>query len=279
MESHRTNDSAELKELIITECDLDISVDGIGDDDALFGSDSPIRLDSVDALQVSIAVGEQWRGHHRQQGPEAGNEDDQYLRGLHTAGVTPMNKVLHPGELVACSLGREIDGIITARSLSRRPRTCPSRIASLDYTRPYRLPWGDEERAADLEGFYNVFPETTGRASRTRASPPTRPGRAPSSSTTSIDIPVFEETCRKSSQDGPKTLSNESPGYGKILIDTPWRSGSASGPRYTFTTACTSSANCLLYAASMIMTGRASGRPLSSATTSSTRSASPSANR
>ncbi len=46
----------ELKELIITECDLDISVDGIGDDDTLFGSDSPIGLDSVDALQVSIAV-------------------------------------------------------------------------------------------------------------------------------------------------------------------------------------------------------------------------------
>ncbi|MBN2079030.1 MAG: acyl carrier protein [Spirochaetes bacterium] len=46
----------ELKELIITECDLDISVDEIGDDDTLFGSDSPIGLDSVDALQVSIAV-------------------------------------------------------------------------------------------------------------------------------------------------------------------------------------------------------------------------------
>ena len=47
---------SELKELIITECDLDISADEIGDDDTLFGSDSPIGLDSVDALQVSIAV-------------------------------------------------------------------------------------------------------------------------------------------------------------------------------------------------------------------------------
>ncbi len=46
----------ELKKLIIAECDLDISVDEIGDDDTLFGSDSPIGLDSVDALQVSIAV-------------------------------------------------------------------------------------------------------------------------------------------------------------------------------------------------------------------------------
>ncbi|MBN2159541.1 MAG: acyl carrier protein [Spirochaetes bacterium] len=46
----------ELKELIIEECDLDITADDINDDDALFGSDSPIGLDSVDALQISIAV-------------------------------------------------------------------------------------------------------------------------------------------------------------------------------------------------------------------------------
>jgi Phosphopantetheine attachment site. len=46
----------ELKELIIIECDLDITVDDIPDDDTLFGSDSPIGLDSVDALQISIAV-------------------------------------------------------------------------------------------------------------------------------------------------------------------------------------------------------------------------------
>ncbi len=42
--------------MIIEECDLDIGIDEIGDDDTLFGSDSPIGLDSVDALQISIAV-------------------------------------------------------------------------------------------------------------------------------------------------------------------------------------------------------------------------------
>ena len=45
-----------LKELIITECDLEITADAIGDNDILFGSDSPIGLDSVDALQISLAV-------------------------------------------------------------------------------------------------------------------------------------------------------------------------------------------------------------------------------
>jgi len=46
----------EIKQLIIEECDLDITDDHIHDDDILFGSDSPIGLDSVDALQISIAV-------------------------------------------------------------------------------------------------------------------------------------------------------------------------------------------------------------------------------
>ncbi len=54
--SSDTNFKNELKQLIIDECDLDIGIDDIGDDDALFGSDSPIGLDSVDALQISIAV-------------------------------------------------------------------------------------------------------------------------------------------------------------------------------------------------------------------------------
>ena len=46
----------DLKKLIIEECDLEIGIDEIGDDDTLFGSESPIGLDSVDALQISIAV-------------------------------------------------------------------------------------------------------------------------------------------------------------------------------------------------------------------------------
>lgn len=46
----------DLKELIIKECDLDIKPDAIKDDDFLFGSESNIGLDSVDALQISIEV-------------------------------------------------------------------------------------------------------------------------------------------------------------------------------------------------------------------------------
>jgi acyl carrier protein len=46
----------ELKQLIIEECDLDISPQDIPDDDPLFGEASCIGLDSIDALQISIAI-------------------------------------------------------------------------------------------------------------------------------------------------------------------------------------------------------------------------------
>jgi acyl carrier protein len=46
----------ELKRLIVQECDLMIDIAEIGDDDSLFGSNSRLGLDSIDALQISIAI-------------------------------------------------------------------------------------------------------------------------------------------------------------------------------------------------------------------------------
>ena len=46
----------ELKRLIVEECDITIDIAAIGDDDALFGGDSRLGLDSIDALQISIAI-------------------------------------------------------------------------------------------------------------------------------------------------------------------------------------------------------------------------------
>lgn len=46
----------ELKRLIIEECDIKVDIAAIGDDDMLFGSDSRLGLDSIDALEISIAV-------------------------------------------------------------------------------------------------------------------------------------------------------------------------------------------------------------------------------
>lgn len=46
----------ELKQLIVTECDLSVDIAEITDDDPLFGRDSRLGLDSIDALQISIAI-------------------------------------------------------------------------------------------------------------------------------------------------------------------------------------------------------------------------------
>jgi acyl carrier protein len=46
----------DLKRLIVEECDITIDPAEIGDDDPLFGRDSRLGLDSIDALQISIAI-------------------------------------------------------------------------------------------------------------------------------------------------------------------------------------------------------------------------------
>lgn len=46
----------ELKALIIEACDKDCAPASIADDEVLFGPEAPLQLDSLDALQVSMAI-------------------------------------------------------------------------------------------------------------------------------------------------------------------------------------------------------------------------------
>lgn len=46
----------EIKALIIENCELDVEVDQIDDDSPLFSQKSELGLDSIDALQISIAI-------------------------------------------------------------------------------------------------------------------------------------------------------------------------------------------------------------------------------
>jgi acyl carrier protein len=46
----------ELKRLIVEECDITTDPGEIGDEEPLFGSGSKLGLDSIDALQISIAI-------------------------------------------------------------------------------------------------------------------------------------------------------------------------------------------------------------------------------
>ncbi|MCK9391067.1 MAG: phosphopantetheine-binding protein [Syntrophales bacterium] len=52
---------AELKKLIVEECDLTVDPGEIGDDDPLFGREAKIGLDSIDALQISIAIEKKYK--------------------------------------------------------------------------------------------------------------------------------------------------------------------------------------------------------------------------
>ncbi|WP_317930868.1 phosphopantetheine-binding protein [Halioxenophilus sp. WMMB6] len=58
----------ELKAMIIEECDKDIEIDDISDDERLIGG--PLELDSLDALQISMAVKSRY-GVRIEGGPEA----------------------------------------------------------------------------------------------------------------------------------------------------------------------------------------------------------------
>ena len=49
-----------LKQLIIDECDKDIPAESIADDELLFGENSRLQLDSLDALQLSMALQRQY---------------------------------------------------------------------------------------------------------------------------------------------------------------------------------------------------------------------------
>jgi acyl carrier protein len=50
----------ELKQLIIRECEKNLSPDQIADDDILIGSEGNLALDSLDALQIALAVKQQY---------------------------------------------------------------------------------------------------------------------------------------------------------------------------------------------------------------------------
>ena len=45
-----------LKALIVSEADKEVAPDSIGDDEALFGPDTTLQLDSIDGLQISMAL-------------------------------------------------------------------------------------------------------------------------------------------------------------------------------------------------------------------------------
>ena len=54
---------AELKQLIVDECDVDMAAEEILDEELLIGSDTRLGLDSLDALTISLAVKDRYGKH------------------------------------------------------------------------------------------------------------------------------------------------------------------------------------------------------------------------
>jgi 3-oxoacyl-[acyl-carrier-protein] synthase-1 len=164
------------------------------------------------------------------------------------------DKVLIRGKAAHCALGDDIGAIVTAMreqrvSLSDMPLT----LINMDYSRPYfRLAANDASVSTDMETrFYDVLYRVIEKAIRDAGLSSQETERmAIFFGSTSIDIPIYEEHYRNAQH----VLSQSSSGYGNIAseIIKRFHTGAAS---YTFTTACTSSANAFLYAATMISQG------------------------
>lgn len=69
----------ELKELIVAECETDFSAEEILDDEFLLGSKGRLQLDSLDALQISLAVQKRYGKRI-----EGGNESRLALTSINT---------------------------------------------------------------------------------------------------------------------------------------------------------------------------------------------------
>lgn len=163
-------------------------------------------------------------------------------------------RVFIRGKAVHCALGDRIDDIVDSMYAHRvQVGEMPLSLINLDYSRPYfRLSKDNQDAPVDVERrFYAILEPVVARAIADAGLSRAELERtAVFFGSTSIDIPIYEAQYGASRQ----VLSRTSSGYGNIAheIATRFRAGDAC---YTFTTACTSSANAILYAANMIAQG------------------------
>lgn len=172
--------------------------------------------------------------------------------------MIPLNPpVFIAGKSLTCSLGDNLDEIL-ARVREKRVEVdwIPLSLTDPAATRPYyRIRPHDPNVREDLEAFFYqvLFDTVAGAMADARLTQQEIGDLGVFFGSTSIDIPIYE-TCYEKSGDAALHFSQTSFGYGAIAERTAGHFG-IEGPCYTFTTACTSSANALLYAAAMIAKG------------------------
>ena len=164
------------------------------------------------------------------------------------------------GKALTCSLGDSLGGIVEAVRQGRvKAEQLPFALAGLPYTRPYYLIRRNEKDRLENRSeayFYEVLFSTVSRVLADAGVNDAEIRDMPLFfGSTSMDIPVFEDNHRRQPSSVSELFLQTSNGYGKIAgaVTDRFR---MEGSTYSFITACTSSANALLYAASMIEEGR-----------------------
>ena len=167
------------------------------------------------------------------------------------------SKVYIRGRAIHCALGERIEEILgSMRSGCVQTIEMPLSLIGLDYSRPYYrlLGYGNNKDGtpADVEGeFYRILNRVIDKAISDAGLSRDEINRtAVFFGSTSIDIPIYEECYKKARH----VLSRTTSGYGNIAHEVAAYLNTQA-PCYTFTTACTSSANGILFAAGMIAQG------------------------
>jgi 3-oxoacyl-(acyl-carrier-protein) synthase len=160
------------------------------------------------------------------------------------------------GKAMTCSLGDSLEGIVEAvRHQRLKLKQLPFTLAGLPYTRPYYLIRRNEKDHLENRSeayFYEVLFSTISRAFANAGVSDAEIRDMPLFfGSTSMDMPVFECRNRRRPSSVSELFLQASNGYGKIAGAVMDRFG-MEGNSYSFITACTSSANALLYASSMI---------------------------
>jgi 3-oxoacyl-(acyl-carrier-protein) synthase len=167
-------------------------------------------------------------------------------------------RICFTGSSVNCALGEDTEKIISlikARKFSMD--FIPLDLVDSSLIRPYyRMPRFKDRSGEDrTQQFYEIlFDTVSGAFEDAGLTAGEIAETAVFFGSTSIDIPIYEYHYEKSSIEDSNFYRVEARGYGRIANEIAERYGCRE-PTYTFTTACTSSANGVLYAASMIQRG------------------------
>ncbi|HYA13909.1 MAG TPA: beta-ketoacyl synthase N-terminal-like domain-containing protein, partial [Syntrophales bacterium] len=167
-----------------------------------------------------------------------------------------VRKTFMTGKAMICSLGNSMVEIIDlVRNKKIRLAHLSFDLVGLPYTKPYYLIQRNEGDKLDNRSeqyFYDILYSTVSSAIADAGLNTTEISDMDMFfGSTSMDIPVFEGNHHKMTSTVSGMFLQSSYGYGKIAVAIMDRFG-IGGSCFSFATACTSSANALLYAASMI---------------------------